>query len=211
MIENPILNHQTTDKKANQKARGRAYYEANREKVIERSKQWAAANPERSQESKRRRRAENPEKIAANSKAWKESNPEKVLASAKVYREANPDKVLAAGRLWRAANPEKEKENGLKWRERNPEAASNGHVKRKYGLTFKQVIELFEAAGDSCECCGTPVARPGSKEGRKNIGHVDHCHATKKVRGILCFECNTGLGQLKDRPDLAVAYLEKTT
>lgn len=35
--------------------------------------------------------------------------------------------------------------------------------------------------------------------------HVDHCHDTGKVRGMLCFACNTGIGKLKDDPDLLLA------
>lgn len=41
--------------------------------------------------------------------------------------------------------------------------------------------------------------------------HVDHCHQTGKVRGILCEHCNKGIGHLRDDPTrliLAAKYLE---
>ncbi|MFE5866619.1 endonuclease VII domain-containing protein [Streptomyces virginiae] len=43
--------------------------------------------------------------------------------------------------------------------------------------------------------------------------HVDHCHKTGRVRGVLCFNCNVGLGLLKESPDRirrAAEYLEGT-
>ncbi|MCT7352744.1 endonuclease VII domain-containing protein [Streptomyces sp. 15-116A] len=44
--------------------------------------------------------------------------------------------------------------------------------------------------------------------------HVDHCHKTGKVRGVLCFNCNSAIGKLGDDPDAvrrAAAYLEGTS
>ncbi|MFF3290030.1 endonuclease VII domain-containing protein [Streptomyces sp. NPDC003023] len=41
--------------------------------------------------------------------------------------------------------------------------------------------------------------------------HVDHCHRTGRVRGVLCFNCNSAIGKLGDDPDTlrrAIAYLE---
>ena len=70
------------------------------------------------------------------------------------------------------------------------------HLKR-YGLTSEQIDEMKKTG---CELCGTT----------ENL-HVDHNHNTGNVRGILCTNCNRGIGHLKDSPDLlrkAATYLE---
>jgi hypothetical protein len=60
---------------------------------------------------------------------------------------------------------------------------------------------MFERQGKVCGICKTP-GKPLC---------VDHCHATGKVRGLLCRDCNLGLGNYKDNPVFtraATAYLE---
>lgn len=78
-------------------------------------------------------------------------------------------------------------------------------LKRKYGLTEDGFAELLASQGGGCAICGT--TEPG---GRAQQFHVDHHHETGTVRGILCTNCNSGLGQFKDDPSLleaAVRYL----
>ncbi|MFI7009559.1 endonuclease VII domain-containing protein [Streptomyces sp. NPDC050145] len=74
------------------------------------------------------------------------------------------------------------------------------YFKRKYGLTPAELDDLRrEQAGVCCICLDAPAE------------HVDHCHETGRVRGVLCFSCNAALGQFKDRPDAlrrAADYLE---
>lgn len=78
------------------------------------------------------------------------------------------------------------------------------HRLRKYGLTPYTFRLLAEEQGGRCAICRmTP----------QSIGEfvVDHNHRTGDVRGLLCLPCNTGIGHLKDSPDVlrrAVTYLE---
>jgi len=77
--------------------------------------------------------------------------------------------------------------------------AMNRHFESAYGLTSQQVQDLKDKQKGLCALCET----------RQAIS-VDHCHRTGKVRGILCRQCNTGIGQLDDDPKLlekAVEYL----
>ncbi|WP_171118656.1 MULTISPECIES: endonuclease VII domain-containing protein [Streptomyces] len=75
-----------------------------------------------------------------------------------------------------------------------------GHLKRHYGLTEAERDELVASQKGLCVIClkAPPV-------------HVDHCHKTGRVRGVLCFNCNSAIGKLGDDPDAvrrAAAYLE---
>ena len=71
---------------------------------------------------------------------------------------------------------------------------------RKYGVTkewFEEQLEL------GCAICSAPLT---------TRAHIDHDHATNKVRGVLCGLCNKGLGQFMDSiPNLrnAITYLER--
>jgi hypothetical protein len=84
-------------------------------------------------------------------------------------------------------------------------AASRKHYYRsKYGLTIAQVEAMRDGG---CSVCGT-----SQSEGRWGNLHIDHDHATGRVRGVLCNECNFGLGKFKDSPALlraAAEYLER--
>jgi hypothetical protein len=74
----------------------------------------------------------------------------------------------------------------------------------KYGLTREDYHAMLAAQRGCCAICERPLVVEGKKT------HVDHCHDTDVVRGLLCARCNTGLGAFEDNPDLlerAVAYL----
>jgi hypothetical protein len=74
------------------------------------------------------------------------------------------------------------------------------HLRRRYGLTSADVDAMIEAQGGTCAVC------PGPPQ------HVDHDHETGEVRGILCFNCNQALGNVRDNSMVLrglARYLEK--
>lgn len=88
----------------------------------------------------------------------------------------------------------------------NPLQRRSVVLKNKYGITQADFEKMFADQEGKCKLCGTPDPGP------KGVFAVDHCHKTSKIRGLLCYLCNIGLGSFRDRPDLLIAaasYLEK--
>lgn len=71
------------------------------------------------------------------------------------------------------------------------------HLKRRSGIGADEVERMVAEQGGVCAICLT--AEPV---------HVDHCHATGKVRSILCFNCNQALGNVRDRVDVLSAAID---
>lgn len=73
---------------------------------------------------------------------------------------------------------------------------------KKLGLTEDEYEQWYIEQGKTCAIChGT----------WNQTLHIDHDHKTGQIRGLLCSECNNGIGKLKDNPNLlrkAIAYLE---
>ena len=126
----------------------------------------------------------------ANSKVWCEKNPEKVKESNKKHRSINREEYLAEKKAWCKANPDRVKANNLRnrfWP----------------NLTTEEVIVVYkQMIDDQKECC--KICGKHQSQLKKKL-HVDHCHRTGVVRGLLCSPCNIGLGAFEDN----VSSLEK--
>lgn len=113
----------------------------------------------------------------------------------------------AARRDYREANAEREKANGRDRYGRTKEQIRSYNRKRAYGVSQEEFDRMAEAQNGVCLICGNPP----SGKGKSNILHVDHCHDTGRIRGLLCTNCNCGIGFFKDDPELvkkALFYLE---
>lgn len=74
-------------------------------------------------------------------------------------------------------------------------------ILRVYGISIEQYDEMHRAQSGRCAICLT--TKPGGFGG-KHL-HIDHDHETGRVRGLLCSNCNSAIGKLKDDPGLLAA------
>jgi hypothetical protein len=122
----------------------------------------------------------------------------------KAWRTTNPERDLERMAKWRAANPDYQR----KWAEKNPRKREKNNFRAraaKYQMTEAELASLLASRGGRCWICGAEC-----REGRCGF-HVDHCHETGRVRGVLCHHCNIGLGHFRDNIELlekAVLYLK---
>jgi len=76
----------------------------------------------------------------------------------------------------------------------------------QYGLTEQSYQRMRVAQDFKCKICGLPEL-----DSPKKKLHIDHCHTTGKVRGLLCSQCNVSLGLVKESKETLlkmIKYLE---
>jgi hypothetical protein len=106
----------------------------------------------------------------------------------------------------RGADPDGEPKKRSEYERRGPEAHRRAYARdlhERYGIDVETFARMFDAQGRACKICGVEL------ELGRNV-HLDHCHATKIVRGILCNRCNLMIGLARDNPltlRAAAAYL----
>ncbi len=141
-------------------------------------------------------------------------------------RKKNPD-FLAYRRTYhrkRYAKSAKAREAEIlrqrEWRANNPEESRRrtreSHARRRYGMTTTERNDLFKSQGKRCPICKTDKCQGGGfiMDGQRTGFTVDHCHKTKRVRGIICHHCNLVLGHARDSVEVlsaAIAYLKGAT
>ena len=121
-------------------------------------------------------------------------NVQKARKNLRKYQTINRDKKLASDR-----------KSHKKMRDLYPDRVKNRVLKYSYGITLEDYNEMLASQKGVCAICNQPCAT-----GRKLC--VDHDHKTGKVRGLLCNDCNAGIGKLKDSSAIlktAANYLDK--
>ena len=123
----------------------------------------------------------------------------------KQLRQRNPafaERQRENCRRWSRKFPERIKEINFRWVTKNKERVRQTKRKwglAKYGLTVEGYDRIYKKQRGRCVICG-----------KRQKLHVDHDHLTNKVRGLLCFRCNYGLGWWSEdisRMKRAIVYL----
>jgi hypothetical protein len=117
-------------------------------------------------------------------------------ARRRAWYESNREREIERVRQWSVQNPARVRANMQRFTESGKRKVSNrkSHLKRKYGMTLDDFDALLASQGGGCAICGKP-----------DPDNVDHDHVTGRVRGILCWNCNIGVGQFEDSEDRLAA------
>lgn len=98
--------------------------------------------------------------------------------------------------------------SGNDWARRNPTESVGHkrkyHLMKKFGITIQEFRDLLVKQNGGCAICESPIFEEDSS------AHIDHDHSHGAVRGLLCFNCNVGLGSFKDNVEAlasAIFYL----
>ncbi len=142
------------------------------------------------------------------SKNWYRQNKKRHRKMVDKWNKNNPKKrrVIALKAYYRkhAINKKKARKYAKKHAEQRKRYMRTKNILR-YGLTYKRYKQLMNAQKGKCKIC--LQFRVKGTDRRLNI---DHCHKTGKIRGLLCYACNTALGMFRDNPKIlmrAVRYL----
>ena len=134
--------------------------------------------------------------------AWRIRNKDRLRQYAK--DNYNPVKKKA----WRKKNKARIKvASSIYWQKnkhRWAETHRDNYLKRVYGIDIVEYNELFRKQNGCCAICGVHQTK------QKRIMAVDHDHESRRVRGLLCFMCNTALGKFNDDCEVlnkAIQYL----
>lgn len=176
----------TTDKKEYNKK----YYEENKEREQQRSLEYYHKNKDKIDKEKKKEYHKqwykaNKHKIPARTENEKEERNRKRrerYANDKDYRERTKAKVRA-------------------YNKRNPRQKINNRLQNSYGITLEEFEQLLIDQNNCCAICGTEHKKEQSL-------HVDHNHNTGEVRGLLCHNCNFGIGHFQDDFNLLIKASE---
>jgi hypothetical protein len=139
---------------------------------------------------------------------WKNNNREQHNAASVKWKKENREHYNQWLREDRKKDPEKYRQY-----ERNSvnkygiTKIRRTEVLRIHGLTIEQHDKMIKLHENRCAICKKEETRKG-RSGSITPLCIDHCHLSNKIRGLLCHDCNTGIGKFKDSIDFLVNAIE---
>jgi ribosomal protein L34E len=94
-----------------------------------------------------------------------------------------------------------------RYKQENPEKYRDTKLRHLYGITLEQFNEKLKGQNNKCAICKRP--ENAKVKGKVQNFTVDHRHADKKVRGLLCHSCNKNVGVVEKWLKEIQAYLSK--
>jgi len=111
---------------------------------------------------------------------------------------------------WDHSTPDGRNSYLREYRRSDPILEKERYLLSRFEISMQDYNNMLSAQGGVCAICKQPETH--KRNGKVKALAVDHHHGTGKVRGLLCSDCNTGIGKLKDSPDVlqsAIDYLRK--
>jgi len=103
-----------------------------------------------------------------------------------------------------------QEDGSVKYKMSKEQSRHYGYL-RYYNITAEDYAKMFSKQDGKCAICHQPETAL-DKNGETKILAVDHCHDSGKVRELLCYACNSMLGQARDKIETleaGIAYLKK--
>jgi hypothetical protein len=125
-----------------------------------------------------------------------------VIEKSRIWRLANIERYRNLDNARHQRSLEKRREKERRCYDKYPERHREKRLQKEFGVTIEDFNRKLASQGNSCAICGTLSPNDG-----RNF-HIDHCHKTGKLRGILCNTCNLMLGLAHDRQDVLLKAAE---
>lgn len=122
------------------------------------------------------------------------------------------EKNRIKNQLWRKNNPDKYRKSASNYRKNHPNKILEYKLQTRYKITPQEYNLLLNKQEGKCAICKNYETAIHNFTKKNQKLAVDHCHTTNVVRGLLCMECNRGIGLFHDdisRLTNAIKYLTK--
>lgn len=124
------------------------------------------------------------------------------------YYWSNRKKVLVRQRKYYFKNHTKMRKKWKQYYKKNYEKVKNADLKRIFNITLDDYKKILADQKNKCTICGKqPNGRSDNNNTMTSL-HIDHCHASGKIRGLLCRNCNMLLGNAMDDSQILIKAIE---